>query len=202
MQQNNYSLSIRVTQDEMLEVAQNFMDDAPLEIAEVVLNEMAESDEALPADLEKTFALMARVALGVGLAARIKFPDDEREREDWRLITILDVFLSAMGGNPIEAIESGEVQELPLDDIGDQTLDEVIEDRFKLWAQYFKDFSATPTVVLGIGHGDDPGGFFLWSAETMWSNDVLAYLTKAVSFAMQFMVYGPEPGEEGYEPPE
>lgn len=192
-QNNDYSLTLRVSQKDILETAQQFIGDTPLEVAENVWNELAETEITLPMQLGDLFGMMTRIVLGITLVGKLKFPDDETDRNLWTLSNILEGFFSLMmpGGMAVAnqgLIPTGEEIPLPVDNIEEGIPAQIAAERFHKWFQEMAQFSVTPVITIGVSHGENGGELFLWPAETLTEQDVLSFLTHAWKWTVQDLI--------------
>lgn len=201
-QKNDYSLTLRVSRADILETALGYMGDTPMEIAENVWNELAETEIVLPMQLADFFAFTTRIVLGVTLVGRLKFPDNEIERDTWTAATILDNVLSVMlpkaeGQGPFEG---GDDAPLPIDDIEGQSPIEVSHARFSEWYTKLVENTVTPVMVIGVSQGDEPGELYIWAADTLTDQDVVIYIMHAWKEVVRVMFELYQEGES--DPPD
>lgn len=58
--------------------------------------------------------------------------------------------------------------------------DSITRDRFKRWAKLLKDHTATPVLLVAVGHGRSEGAVHVVQLEDMSPNDMLTFLRFAL----------------------
>ncbi len=64
MEKRDYSRDIRISQEDILAVAQQYTSDTPLEVAEIVWSELADGPEEMPVEMANYFSTCRAWCLG------------------------------------------------------------------------------------------------------------------------------------------
>lgn len=170
-QPNYFDLGLRVDKSEVIEMAQGWLGDIPLETTEIAWDQLDSESVQLPEALQDVFKAITIAILASGLAGKIFFPDDLQAREKWTTTKVADVFFSMMGG-------SGHPEENPLRDPyydAGYPHHEIVESRMELWKEQSMKMGTTPVMLVNLYHGVDEGKIDLMT-DGLTSEEIISLL--------------------------
>lgn len=182
-QPNYFDLGLRVEKREVIEMAQGWLGDIPLETTEIAWDELDSESVQLPKALQEVFKAITIAILASGLAGKIFFPDDLEARERWTTTKVADVFFSMMGGtgtNPEENLIRDEDHDAGYPD------HEIVEGRMGMWKEQLIKMGTTPMMLVSLYHGVDEGKIDLL-IDGLTSEEIIALLIH-VTYLMAFEI--------------
>lgn len=181
-QPNYFDLGLRVDKSEVIEMAQGWLGDIPLETTEVAWDQLDSESVQLPEALQDVFKAITIAILASGLAGKIFFPDDLEARDRWTTTKVADVFFSMMGGSghPDENLLRDEDHDAGYPD------HEIVEDRMELWKEQLIKMGMTPLMLISLYHGVDEGKIDLMT-DNLTNEEIIALLIH-LTYLMAFEI--------------